>query len=204
MRYFYMALLLICITVISIAGVRGGFSRRPPIELFSDMVRQEKLRPEMPDNFFRDHFGSRVPPDGTVSKSQPYEDSPIDTGRVSGTTNWVENNPLPVSWNLMERGQERFQIFCAPCHGAAGDGRRITIKYNMIAMANFHDKRLIGMADGEIFNTITHGKNLMGAYGPSIPAKDRWAIIAYVRALQRSRLGTIDDVPADLQKYFKK
>jgi len=71
----------------------------------------------------------------------------------------------------------------------------VTSKYQMVGMANFHDPRLVTMADGEIFNTVTYGKNLMGAYGPNVDVADRWAIIAYVRALQRSRLATIDDVP---------
>jgi len=101
-----------------------------------------------------------------------------------------------VTEALLKRGQERYGIYCAPCHAAAGDGKGITSKYGMVAMANFHDKRLVLMPDGEIFNTITYGKTLMGAYGAQIPINDRWAIVAYIRALQRSRLATTDDVPA--------
>jgi mono/diheme cytochrome c family protein len=91
-----------------------------------------------------------------------------------------------------------------PCHGPDGDGKGITSKYNMVAMANFHDKRLIDMCDGEIFNTITYGKNLMGAYGPNVTVEDRWAIIAYVRVLQRSQLSTAEDVPEPYRSTFEK
>src|SRR5208282_2166289 len=105
---------------------------------------------------------------------------------------------------LLDRGEQRYQINCLPCHGPAGDGKGIISKYGLVAMANFHDKRLVDMPDGEIFNTITYGKNLMGAYGPNVALEDRWAIIAYVRALQRSQLATADDVPDPYRSPFKK
>jgi mono/diheme cytochrome c family protein len=187
---------LVGATVLSLAGLRGSFSQQPQIELFSDMVRQPKVRPQtLP-------APASVP--GTVEHSALTTDTAIQTGRISGTTNWISTLPLPVTRALLDRGQERYQIFCAPCHGLAGDGRGVTIKYNMVAMANFHDRRLIDMPDGEIFNTITHGKTLMGAYGSSVSIEDRWAIVAYIRALERSRLATIDDVPPELRSMFGK
>jgi len=195
MRYFLLALVLVTVLVVSIAGCRGDKSRRPPIELFADMVRQPKLRPQEPNRFFANRMSSQLPLAGTVARGQPFRDEPMLTGRVPGTTNFIESLPVPVTAALLARGQERFQIHCQVCHGAGGDGKGITAKYQMVAMANFHDRRLIAMPDGEIFNTITHGKNLMGAYGPNVVPEDRWAIVAYVRALQRSRLATIDDVP---------
>ena len=134
----------------------------------------------------------------------PFEDNPVNTGRIPVTTNFVERIPLPLTEQLLARGQQRYTIHCAPCHGAAGDGKGITSKYGMIAMANFHDARLVKMPDGEIFNTITYGKNLMGAYGPNVTLPDRWAIIAYVRALERSRLASLDDVPEGLRSTLKK
>jgi mono/diheme cytochrome c family protein len=111
---------------------------------------------------------------------------------------------VPITRELLERGQQRYQINCMPCHGPDGDGKGITSKYGMVGMANFHDQRLINMADGEIFNTITHGKNLMGAYGPNVEVQDRWAIIAYVRALERSQLATAEDVPEAERAPFSK
>ena len=214
MRYVLLSLLLLGLLVVSIAGFRGGLSRRPPIEIFPDMDRQPKLRPQAPNNFFKDRYGSRLPVTGTVPQTgpakvggreiYPFENVPYHTGRESGTTNFIETLPVPVTAQLLARGQERYGIHCAQCHGAAGDGRGIMAKYQMVGMANFHDKRLVAMPDGGIFNTITHGtKNLMSAYGPNVDVPDRWAIVAYVRALQRSRLGSLDDVPEPIRPTLK-
>ena len=114
---------------------------------------------------------------------------------MSGTTNFVATIPVAINETLLERGRQRFDINCSPCHGAAGDGKGITTKYGMVAVANFHDPRLVKMSAGEIFDTITNGKNLMGAYGANIDIQDRWAIVAYMRALQRSRLAVLDEIP---------
>jgi hypothetical protein len=220
MRYFYLLFFLAVLGTVSICGFRGDHSSRPPIEVFPDMVRQNRTRPETPSDFFPDAMVSRLLPEGTVPHSKPYEvngqilkvngkevypyeDSPVNTGRIPGTTNWVVVDPLPITRQFLERGQQRFQIYCSPCHGPDGDGKGITSKYGMNGMANFHDQRLVEMSAGEIFNTITYGKNLMGAYGPVVPIEDRWAIIAYLRVLQRSQLANLDDVPAPQRDKFK-
>jgi hypothetical protein len=215
---FVIAMLLISMAlgaaVVGIAGFRGGLSRKPPIEIFPDMNRQFKLRPQRPDDFFPNGVSSQLPPAGTVARTEPiqthdglvyvFEDSPANTGRSTGSTNFVATNPLPVTRPLLQRGRERFDIFCAPCHGRLGDGNGITKTIgDMPAVANLHDKRLVEMSDGEIFNAITHGKNTMGAYGPLMPAQDRWAVIAYLRALQLSRLGTMEDLPPEEQSELK-
>jgi mono/diheme cytochrome c family protein len=224
MRYFLLLFVLSVIGVVSVAGFRGSHSRRPPIELFPDMVRQNKVRPQTPSEFFPDERASRLIPAGTVARGgpyvvngvaltvagkpvYPYEDSPVNTGLITGTTNFVPVNPLPVTRQLLERGHQRYQINCMPCHGPDGDGKGITSKYGMIGMANFHDERLIDMPDGQIFNTITYGKPpamLMGPYGANVTVEDRWAIVAYVRALQRSQLATEEDVPEPYRAPFKK
>jgi mono/diheme cytochrome c family protein len=195
MRYFILALVLLMFVVVSIAGCRGSLSRRPPIELFADMDRQPKLRPQAASQFFANGLSSRLPVPGTIARGTPYQDLPIHTGREPGTTNFIDFLPVPVTAGLLARGQERYTIHCLMCHGASGDGKGLLTKYQMVGMANFHDQRLVLMSDGEIFNTITYGKNLMGAYGASVSPQDRWAIIAYVRALQRAHLATIADVP---------
>jgi mono/diheme cytochrome c family protein len=221
MRYFLLIFVLTCFAVVAVCGFRGSHSRRPPIELFADMVRQNKARPQSPSEFFPDQFSSRPFPAGTVARSGPYiingqvlmldgqpvfpyEDSPVNTGRIRGTTNWVPVNPLPITRDLLERGQQRYQINCLPCHGPDGDGKGITSKYGMVSQANFHEQRFIDMCDGQIFNTITHGTNLMGAYGANVTVEDRWAIIAYVRALQTSQLATPEEVPEPERAPFKK
>lgn len=204
MRYFVLGFALVCVAVIAFAGFRGSTSRRPPIEVFADMDRQPKLRPQAPSTFFGDRLSSQLPPAGTIARGSTFEDKPEFTGRLPGTTNFVEVIPVPVTAELLARGRDRYNINCAPCHGMTGEGKGITTKYGMVGVANFHDKRLIGMADGQIFNTITHGFNLMGAYGANIPVPDRWAIIAYMRALQRSWLATMDDVPESARAALKK
>ena len=105
---------------------------------------------------------------------------------------------------LLARGQQRFNIYCAPCHGQTGDGNGITKKIGaMGVVANLHDKRIVEMPDGELFSIVTNGKNLMGGYGPQISVEDRWAVIAYLRALQLSRLGSMDDLTPENRAKLK-
>ena len=215
MRYILLLLGVGVVLVMLIAGKRGDTSRKPPIYIFPDMKRQLKLRPQTANGFFANGLSSQVPPPGTIAQSKPmnvggkevypFEDVPVNTGRVPGTTNFVELSPFPVTAQLLARGQQRFTIYCAPCHGATGEGKGITQKIGAMAVVgNLHDKRMVEMPDGEVFNTISNGKNLMGAYGPQIPVEDRWAIIAYVRALQLSRLGSADDLSPELRASLKK
>lgn len=199
---------------VGILGLPGRLSRKPPVEVYSDrffpgMDRQPKLRPQEPDHFFANGVSSQLPPAGTIARTAPletvggavygFEDSPVNTGRITGATNFVATNPLPVDEAFLQRGRERFDIYCAPCHGRLGDGNGITKKLGVMpTVANLHDKRIVELTDGEVFNTITHGKSTMGAYGPLMPVADRWAVIAYLRALQLSWLGTTNDLtPAE-------
>jgi mono/diheme cytochrome c family protein len=204
MRYFLLIFALCTVMVVAVAGRRGSISRRPPIELFPDMNRQPKLRPQVPNAFFADGRSSRPPIPGTIARGDRYEDLPVNTGRVTGTTNFVETIPVEVTAKLLARGQQRFNINCSPCHGAQGDGNGVVKKLGLATVANLHDKRIVELADGEIFNTITYGKNTMGPYGANVTVDDRWAIISYLRALQLSRLGSVDDVPESMRASLKK
>jgi mono/diheme cytochrome c family protein len=204
MRYFLLIFALCVVTVVGIAGRRGSLSRRPPIEIFPDMNRQPRLRPQTPDEFFADGRSSRMPVAGTIAQEDThYEDLPVNTGRVTGTTNFVETIPVEVTAKLLARGQQRFNINCSPCHGMQADGNGVVKKLGLATVANLHDKRIVELADGEIFNTITYGKNTMGPYGANVTIEDRWAIIAYLRALQLSQLGTVDDVPEPARGALK-
>lgn len=204
MRYFLAGFILVCLGVVGIAGFRGDKTRKPPIEVFPDMDRQQKLRPQAQAPFFADGMSSRLQVPGTVAREQPYEDNAINTGHIPGSTNFVENLPVTVNGTLLARGQQRFNIYCSPCHGSVGDAKGITTKFGMTIIANLHDQRIVRMADGELFNIITYGKNNMGPYAPQIDIPDRWAVIAYLRALQRSRLATVEDVPEAQLGAFKK
>jgi hypothetical protein len=215
MRYF-LAIFVLCVAAtVGILGFQGSHSRKPSLYIFPDMEWQLKLRPQKPNGFFSNGISSQLPVPGTIPRGTalatingpvfPYEDSPVNTGLVTGTTNFVENNPLPITSALLERGRQRFTINCSPCHGALADGNGITKRVGAMAVvANLHDKRIVEMPDGEIFHVISNGRNLMGAYGPNVTVPDRWAIVAYLRALQLSQLGTIDDVPQELRANLKK
>src|SRR5262249_19477208 len=215
-----------CVTV-GVLGLRGQKSTNPPQEVFRDMVRQPKVRAQAPLDFFADGRGPRPPVPGTVPigydmpKSDTPETQAIATGPWShpnasfsvGTDyyntgkmrdQWGTGIPVEVTRELMERGQQRFNITCAMCHGPAAAGNGITKQYGLATVVSLQDERIRKMSDGEIFNTITNGKNTMMAYGPNIIVPDRWAIIAYLRALQRSQNAAVADVPpehrADLDK----
>lgn len=207
MRYLLLAFGVTVLAVMLIAGKRGDMSRRPPIEVIPDMDRQPKLRPQADNSFFKDGLSSQPHLAGTVARGSTYADTPENTGRVTGTTNFTPSIPVPVTAQLMARGQERFSINCAPCHGAQGDGKGITTKLGMAVIADLHDvatRKVPQQSDGELFNTITHGKGLMGGYAYALTPEDRWAVIAYVRALQRSHLGTEDEVPTAERAALKK
>ena len=215
MRYF-LAIFVLCVAAtIGVLGFRGSHFRKPPLYIFPDMEWQLKLRPQTPNSFFPSGLSSQLPVPGTIPRSSaiqtaagkvyPYEDAPVNTGRAAGTTNFVEINPLPITAALLKRGQQRYTINCSPCHGQLGDGKGITQKIGaMLVVGNLHDKRMVDLPDGELFWVITNGRNQMGAYGPNITVEDRWAVVAYLRALQLSQLGSIDDVPESLRASLKK
>ena len=222
-RGFLFIFVLTGLAMVAFLGFRGQKSTGSPIELFPDMVRQMKVRAQAPLGFFADGRGGRVPVAGTVpigydmpkaaSETAPGA-APVvaetntqshlgfsgsteyyDTGKMG--TNWGTGLPMQVDGYLMERGKQRFNINCAVCHGQTAAGNGITKQYGLATVVSLQDERIRKMADGEIFNTITNGKNTMMAYGPNIMVADRWAIIAYLRALQRSQNAAIADVPPE-------
>ena len=214
MRYFLLIFGLAVVGVMLVAGRQGDLSRNRPLQIFPDMKRQAKLRPQTANGFFANGLSSQLPQPGTIAQEQPllvgdkefysFEDVPVNTGRVTGSTNFVELNPFPVKAQLLARGQRQFNIYCAPCHGQTGEGTGITKKIGAMAVvANLHDKRIVELADGEIFNTISHGKGVMQGYAPQITTEDRWAVVAYLRALQLSRLGNVDDLAAETRAKLK-
>jgi len=205
MRYFLLIFGIVVVGVMLIAGRQGDMSRNRPLQIFPDMKRQAKLRPQTANGFFANGMSSQLPQPGTIAQEQPllvagkevysFEDVPVNTGRVTGATNFVELNPFPVNKTLLDRGQRQFNIYCAPCHGQTGEGTGITKKIGAMAIvANLHDKRIVQLPDGELFNTVSHGKGVMQGYAAQLSVEDRWAAIAYLRALQLSRLGTADDL----------
>src|SRR5205823_7401345 len=117
---------------------------------------------------------------------------------------WGTGIPIEVTPELMLRGRERFNITCAMCHGATAAGNGMTKQFGLATVVSLQDDRIRKMADGEIFNTITNGKNTMMAYGPTVMVADRWAMIVYLRALQRSQAAAIADVPPEHRAELEK
>ncbi len=191
-KYFFLGLIVAIISVAALAGFRGQKFSTPPIEIFPDMDRQSKFKTQTPRPFFEDGRADRMPVPGTVPFGQPIEDTYLLTGRIDGF--YGEGLPVTVNSEMLARGHERYQINCAVCHGSSGNGMGITAQYGIAGIANFHTDRLREMPEGQIFQTITYGKGQMFGL-PHIQVEDRWAIIAYIRALQRSYTGSIDEVP---------
>ncbi|MBI3280347.1 MAG: cytochrome c [Acidobacteria bacterium] len=179
-----------------LAGCAGQTTRNTPIEVFPDMDRQPKYRPQRPSEFFADGRASRAPVAGTVARGQLKLDDAFYTG-VAGNQ-YVGRNPLPINSELLKLGQTRFNTFCSPCHDRTGQGRGIVGQRAMWLPTNLQEDRVRQMNDGEIFTIITEGRRSMPSYRFQIAGRDRWAIIAYVRALQRTT-GSLDDVPRELR-----
>lgn len=208
MKYAYLTLFFLAVVTVSLLGIRGLDSTRPPPDVFPEwafpgMKYQPKYKPQAASAFFADGRADRPLPPGAVASSYGPAGQPLrtDDHRYAGRTAdgaFARDFPaaLTVDARFLQRGRERFNIYCAPCHGALGDGQGITKAYGMGATPTYHQDRLRQMAVGEIFNTITHGKNTMMAYADKLTPDDRWAVIAYVRALQRAQTGTAADVPA--------
>ena len=214
MRYFILILAVLVLVVIGVAGRRGDLTRNRPIQIFPDMKRQLKLRPQTANGFFASGLSSQLPQQGTISQEKPllvagkevysFDDSPVNSGHVTGTTNYIELNPFPVTAQLLARGQRQFNIYCAPCHGQTGEGNGITKKIGAMAIvANLHDKRIVQQADGEVFSIVSNGKSNMQGYAAQITVEDRWAIVAYLRALQLSHLGAVADLAPETRAKLK-
>jgi hypothetical protein len=182
----------------------GGCSRgqprdRRPTVIIPDMEFQKKFKAQNETGLFADGRTMRTPPAGTVARGTLKEDVAYFTGMHDLVDSvYVVHNPRPLTRELLDRGQDRYEIFCSPCHGRTGSGKGIVVPYEgMVPPTSFQDVRSLEFANGYIFNVISFGVRNMPSYGPQIPADDRWAIVAYVRALQRSQNATLADVPEE-------
>ncbi len=199
MRHVYLVTLFIVVLLVSILGFRGKAFTLPPLDqwpewAFPSMEHQPRPRPQSSSNFFADGRTDRVPPQHTVARGSLRLDDHRYAGKVG--EQFAKGFPagITVDGKLLARGRDRYDIYCAVCHGANGDGNGITKKYGMGATPTYHDDRLHSMPEGEIYNTITNGKNTMLPYADKLSPDDRWAVVAYVRALQRSQQGSAADV----------
>jgi len=161
-----------------------------------DMHDAPRYRPLRASQFFADGSSARMPVANTVSRNPLADtDELFYTGKVNGTL--ANEFPMPVTAAVMARGRERYNIFCSPCHGRTGKGDGMIVQRGMRQPPSFMDDRLRNAAAGYFFDVMTHGFGAMQDYAAQVPVEDRWAIIAYERALQFSQHAAIGDVPDD-------
>lgn len=183
-----------------IPGCRGQKSEAPPIHIIQNMDNQAKYVPYGQNSFFADGRNMRPTVKGTVARGGLNNDSAYFHGK---TDSQFVSIPVKLTMELMQRGRERYGIYCSVCHGLSGDGKSINVLKGFTPAPAYTDERLLKLRDGEIFNVISNGVRTMPSMAAQVPVEDRWAIVAYVRALQKSQLASIEDVPPDKQSLLK-
>lgn len=178
---------------------RGDYSEQPPIHLNPNMDKMPKSKAQSSSEFFADGSSMRTPSEGTVAAGSVYDNESYATGlNADGTP--VLRSPVPLSAELMKRGRERFDIYCAPCHGRTGEGSGIVVQRGFIPPPDFHTDVMRANPDGHFYTVIHNGIRNMPTYRHQVPVHDRWAIVSYIRSLQRSRFASVNDIPSDLRK----
>lgn len=160
-----------------------------------EMADQPSYRPFQPSAFFEDGRSARPLVPGTIPRGYLRTDAPLYTGKSGGE--FVETFPFPITRAVLERGQERYNIFCAPCHDRVGSGQGMIVQRGFPRPTSYHTPRLREAPVGYFFDVITNGFGKMYDYASRIPPRDRWAIVAYIRALQLSQYATLEDVPPE-------
>jgi len=183
-------------TALALAGVLLLISCR------QDMFDQPRSKPLRQSDFFGDKRLARPPVPGTVARGQLRDDPHLFTGRVNGAL--VTTFPFPITRDVLERGRERYNIFCTPCHDRVGDGNGMVVLRGYRAPPSLHIDRLRDAPVGHYYDVITNGLGAMPDYAAQIPVRDRWAIVAYVRALQLSQRATLADVPLAARTELEK
>ena len=198
--YCLVPLLAMLASVVFLTGCNSSKSRSPQLEVWDDMRRQEKYKPQQASILFSDGRASRRPPEGTVARGF-FKDADVMHTGLEGPALYAGKNPIAIDADLLKLGQTRFNVYCTPCHDRAATGHGIVaLKTPTWQPANLHDDRIKQMADGEIFTVISAGRRSMPSYRYQIASeKDRWAIVSYVRALQRMSSGSMEDVPDDVR-----
>lgn len=207
----YLVVLMVVLSWVPLALIlraRQVKSSKPRIHIVQDMDNQPKFGPQSRNRLFADRRAMRPPVEGTVARGELRDDDRLDRGAVGDV--WIEQIPVPVTEQLLRRGRERYDIYCSPCHGLAGNGDGMVAKRadalqegTWTPPASFHTELVRGRPVGHLYNSITNGIRSMPAYGPQIAVEDRWAIVAYLKALQRSQSATVEDVPPELRVQLR-
>jgi cytochrome c553 len=159
-----------------------------------DMHQAPRYDPLEQSDFFADQRASRPLVEGTVARGQLRADKVLYTGKGPDGA-FVARMPMPVTRALLERGQDRFNIYCSPCHAATGEGNGMIVQRGLKQPPSFHIDRLRQERDGYFYDVMTNGFGVMQDYAAQLKPEDRWAVVAYLRALQFSRRATVADVP---------
>ena len=163
-----------------------------------DMHDQPRYEPLEQSQFFEDQRSARPLVEGTVARGHLNDDPALYTGKVDGVA--VTSLPFPITAEVLQRGQQRYNIFCAPCHDQVGNGTGMVVRRGFRRPPKLHIDRLRESPAGYYFDVITNGFGSMSNYAEQIPVKDRWAIVAYIRALQLSQHASLQDVPEKERK----
>ena len=190
-----MKVLVVITTLVLLTGC-SSVQRNTPIQVWDDMKHQQKFKAQTPVvGIFDDGRSNRLLPEDTVSRDSHFDNSPYNTGLENGM--YVGKIPVPVTLELLEQGQTRFNIYCSPGHDQTGMGHGIVpVRVPTWQPSNLTEDRVVQFSDGDIFNVITNGRRTMPSYRYQVVIADRWAIVAYVRALQRAAHSKPDEVPA--------
>lgn len=191
------ALVLAMVASAVLVSCRGQEMADPPVHLNPNMDSQPRYDPQSTSKFYEDRRTMRTPVDGTVSRGNLNDDEVFTQGCDDGR--YVLKGPVSLTAPTLARGQERYDIFCAPCHDKTGYGEGLVIKRGYPKPINFHEEYARKMPDGQVYAAITNGVRNMPGYAAQIPVADRWAIVAYMRALQFSQAATVEDVPAAMR-----
>ena len=179
--------------------------RDPPLQVWDDMKHQPKFKAQsemFESTVFSDRRVTRPPVADTVARGTLREDTPFNTGAENGM--YVGKSPVPLTMDVLKQGQTKFNIYCSPCHDQSGMGKGIVpTRVPSWQPANLTEDRIVQYADGEIFDVVTNGRRTMTSYGYFLTPADRWAVIAYVRALQRAAHSKLEDVPAEERAALK-
>lgn len=178
---------------------RGKPSEDPPIHLNPNMDSQPKYEAQEESDFFENGMTMRPPVAGTVARGDLREDDAYYRGK-NADGSLVDRMPVDMTMDLLQRGKQRYNIYCAPCHDQTGSGKGIIIKKGFLPPPSIHLDRLRQSPDGHFYDVISNGIRNMPSYKHQIPVADRWAIVAYVRALQRSQNANAADVPEEVRK----
>jgi len=197
-----MVRLLPLFLVLLIGCYRGSPSEDPPIHLNPNMDNQPKYKAQAESEFFEDGAAMRMPVAGTLAMGDLRADQAYYLGKnADGSA--VTKAPVEITLDLLKRGQERYNIYCAPCHDRTGAGQGIVTKKGFLPPPSFHLDRLREAPDGHLYDVITNGIRNMPPYNHQVQVHDRWAIVAYVRALQRSQNARISDIPEEMINQLK-